>query len=501
MGCINSTPQNATEFKPTDNPDVSAEVSITSPSKNLPRDSILINRKQFIFSRLGQITDYYIIHDEIGSGAFSTVKRATHKETNLPRAIKIISKSGIADEVREKLNEEVEILKELDHPNIIKIYEIIEDDSSLNIVTELCEGQELFNKIVECKPFSETQAAIIMYQILSGLIMAHQRGIVHRDLKPENLLFLNNSKDSPLKIIDFGLSQKIKAENKSVNFVGTAYYIAPEVLESNYNTKCDLWSCGVILYLMLCGHPPFNGTSEEQIFKKISRGVFPFKGNEWAVVSREAKNLIKKMLTKDISKRCSAEEAFQDPWVQERVQGLVADRLIDENVLLNLVQFRTRNKLQQATMAFIASHFVSNQEIEGLRKMFVTLDANGDGKLNLDELRRGFAKYPNLSKMNIQEILENCDVDNNGFIDYNEFLAATLNWQKTLSHERLEAAFKAFDSDQSGSITVKEIKSFLGDESELEEGIWEQILKEADTNGDGVLDLEEFKNVMLKKID
>lgn len=273
------------------------------------------------------------------------------------------------------------------------------------------------------------------------------------------------------------------------------------MIEGNIDYKCDVWSCGVILYIMLCGNPPFNGNTEEVIFSKITRGVFNFSSKVWGNISKEAKDLIQKMLCKDMEKRLSAMEAWNHPWVQTRAKGLVEDNPIDLKALKKLAGFRATSRLQQATLQYIASNLTASQQIEELRKAFISLDKNGDGHLSANELRLGYETISLSSSIKIDEILKNCDSDLNGLIDYNEFITATINWQKHLSHELLESAFKAYDKDKNGTISVNEIKMFLGGDGTELDSVWAKILSDADINGDGVIDLDEFKTIMLSHIE
>lgn len=270
--------------------------------------------------------------------------------------------------------------------------------------------------------------------------------------------------------------------------------MAPEVLLGEVSCKSDVWSCGIILFIMLGGRPPFTGKSEAETFAKISRGVFSFSGKEWAGVSKEAKSLIQKMLTKDVSSRVTAEEAFNDPWVQNR--GKEEDCELSASTLESLANFKTTSKLQQATLSYIASNLTTCQEINELKKAFVILDENGDGRLSISELKNGFENLRISCAVDIDRIVRQCDMDNNGMIDYSEFITATLDWGKHLTQDMLEMAFKAYDTELTGSIGVDEIKSFLGGDS-LYNDVWDQMLIDADINGDGKIDLMEFKNLML----
>lgn len=458
-----------------------------------------IFRKFFVHSVHGSIEQTYKICEILGQGGFSIVRKAVHIEENRERAVKMISKTSISSSQMLEVQQESEILKNFDHPNIIRIIEIIEDTTKINIITELCKGGELFDRIINSRSFSESVAAKYMHQILSGVIHIHSTGFIHKDLKPENILFVDED-DSYLKIIDFGISQKSEKVLKQKNIVGSAYYVAPEVIAGEYSAKCDVWSCGVILYIMLCGHPPFNASSDEEIFTKISRGVFNFNGKDWTGVSKDAKILIQKMLTKDVNKRVSAEEAWNDPWIQNMIKGEVEDVAIEKSVLENLAKFTTASKLQQATLSFIASNLMTSQEISELKNAFVILDSNGDGHLSASELRDGYSTITMSSAVDVSEILKKCDMDLNGTIDYNEFITATVDWANILTDEILLAAFRAYDKDKSGTISVAEIKEFLGAGEETLDSTWGKILNSVDTNGDGVIDFTEFKSLMLANL-
>ena len=276
--------------------------------------------------------------------------------------------------------------------------------------------------------------------------------------------------------------------------------MAPEIITGNYDTKCDVWSCGIILYIMLCGHPPFNGRSEAEIMSKIARGVFNFAGKDWSGISREAKSLVQRMLTKDVGNRPTAQEIWNDPWIQSRAKGEAEDLEIKSTALQSLASFNTSSKLQQATLSYIASNLTSNQEISELKNAFVILDSNGDGHLSVSELKNGYSTITLSSAIDVQQILSKCDMDLNGTIDYNEFITATIDWSKHLSDDLLEAAFRAYDKDNSGTISYLEIKEFLGAEKDDPSEAWKAVLSNADTNGDGLIDFSEFKTLMISNI-
>nr|3DXN_A Chain A, Calmodulin-like domain protein kinase isoform 3 [Toxoplasma gondii] len=262
------------------------------------------------------LSDRYQRVKKLGSGAYGEVLLCKDKLTGAERAIKIIKKSSVTTTSNSgALLDEVAVLKQLDHPNIMKLYEFFEDKRNYYLVMEVYRGGELFDEIILRQKFSEVDAAVIMKQVLSGTTYLHKHNIVHRDLKPENLLLESKSRDALIKIVDFGLSAHFEVGGKMKERLGTAYYIAPEVLRKKYDEKCDVWSCGVILYILLCGYPPFGGQTDQEILKRVEKGKFSFDPPDWTQVSDEAKQLVKLMLTYEPSKRISAEEALNHPWI------------------------------------------------------------------------------------------------------------------------------------------------------------------------------------------
>ena len=282
---------------------------------------------------------------------------------------------------------------------------------------------------------------------------------------------------------------------------GTPYYIAPEVLKCRYDEKCDVWSAGVNMYVLLCGYPPFGGSNDDQILKKISVGRFTFPSPEWDFISFEAKDLITKMLTFDTAHRPSARECLQHPWLNN-ANTAPLDISSAKNMFSNLKTFHSEQKLQKATYSFIASQLATKKEREEMLDLFKSLDTDNSGTLSRQELLVGFNNLYSDEVEDIEaevdKIMREVDTDGSGEIDYSEFVAASMNKTKLLSKERLEAAFKAFDQDGSGTITADELKAMLGKYHAYDDQMWVSIIREVDQNGDGVIDLREFSEMMLK---
>jgi calcium-dependent protein kinase len=285
-----------------------------------------------------------------------------------------------------------------------------------------------------------------MKQIFSAISHCHANRIVHRDLKPENLLLESNEESAPLKVIDFGTSQYFTASKMHQKY-GTAYYIAPEVLKKHYNEKCDIWSCGVIMYILLVGYPPFGGENDNEILKAVELGKFEFDKQHWDAISSEAKDLISHLLEMDISKRFTALEALGHSWFKKFETSEMSQNAID--IMNNLKAFHTTTKLEQAVCLYISSLFLNEKERKLLQDTFYSMDTNHDGKLSREELIEGYTKLNGSQEDAIKiaaQILEEADPDGNGFIEYTEFIMAASNKKNIMTEEKLETAFRMFDA-------------------------------------------------------
>lgn len=450
----------------------------------------------FVGKVSGAITDKYQMLKEIGSGSYGRVYRVKNKTTGETRACKQLAKGRIAN--MEKFTLEINVLIQMDHQNIIKLYEIFEDNRYIYLVMEECTGGELFDRILDRinakQMFSEREAAIIFKQMMGAVAYCHGQNICHRDLKPENLLFLNSSDESPLCVIDFGLSKIFGSakDHKMTTKVGTAYYVSPEVLSGDYDEKCDIWSSGVILYILLSGDPPFNGANDNEIYRRIQQKKFSFPSPQWDKISEEAKDLIKHMLC-DPKERYSAQEVLNHPWVKN-LSPNSSSALTNLNVE-NLKTYVNTNKLKKAALTFIASR-LKDDDVKVLKDIFNALDINQDGTLTLEEVRNGMSKLKD-ANLNFEEIFKSIDTDGSGVINYTEFLAATMDQKVYMKEERMYEAFKAFDKDGSGKISISEIKSILNAKDNETERL-EAMVKKFDINGDGEIDYNEFISMMSK---
>ena len=457
--------------------------------------SVKFGKQTFVGKLDGVFLDNYEVIRQLGKGGYGKVYEVKNKKTGEIRACKHLSKLSIKN--LEKFEREINILIQTDHPHIIKLYEFFESQRSLYLIMEECKGGEVFDRIIEHiqskKMYSEKDAANMFQQVMSSIEYCHNQGICHRDLKPENLLYLNigNEKNNPIKVIDFGLSQ-IFLNRKLKTKVGTAYYVAPEILKGDYTEKCDIWSAGVILYIFLSGDPPFNGRNDNEIYNKIAQMKFTFPDKKWKNISDEAKDLICHMICPE-KDRYNAKQVMSHPWFKNATNTPLTDLNFDPIFLSNYAKGYILKKM---FLLFIASRLDEN-EICHLKDIFSAFDESKDGQITFDELTRGLIqlKSSHINEDDLFNIFKGIDVDKNGRIDYTEFIASTLHKKMYLRKERLCEAFSMFDKDGSGIITKEELMKVLKTEKYQEKEI-DEYIKVADKNGDGAIDYREFLDFM-----
>ena len=469
-----------------------------------PSDVVKLHPGQFIQRFDGSFYQHYDVSRVIGEGAYGKVYLVQHRTTGQFRAVKVISKLEHTH-AAESLVTELQAVGKLDHPHILKLYALYVSLQSIAIVSEYLSGGELFDHLIQLGRITELEAVAIMRQVLSAISHCHLHGVVHRDLKPENLMLekpYSESEEITIKIIDFGASSLFEPQQQLEKKTGTSLYVAPEVLDQSYNEKCDVWSCGVILYMLLSGFPPFNGHSVHEILSNVRKAKVSFSHSVFRSVSKQAKSLIKRMLTKNPINRISSEEALHDPWIQTHRSQTIGAEEIATVSLDNLKHFHAGVKLQKAVMGFIATQMLNTNQTASIKGTFELLDLDGDGRLSKQELLQAYTRVTSEAQaiFIVESLMMEVDADKNGFIDYTEFLTAGSNAQLLLTKGNIKAAFQTFDKDQSGKISVAELKAALDSSGSLDNALWTALIREADRNSDGEIDLDEFLNLMFSSL-
>lgn len=453
--------------------------------------SLNVKREWLISSQSDNIRDHYrFTSTTLGEGSYGFVKIATRLADKNKIAVKIIPKKKIKR--LELLTREIAIMKTVDHPNIVKLFETYEDSRFIYLPMELCEGGELFDRIISIGHFSEQQAAHTFLIMLSAVAYLHSRDIVHRDLKPENFLYETKSDDSTLKLIDFGLS-KMSAKHKELTTkTGTCYYVSPETLLGSYNEKCDEWSLGVILYMMLSGYPPFDGESDREVLESVRNSDLRFAEAVWDDISDQAKDLVSKLLDRNTEARITAQDAMSHPWITQNEECALHNTRLDLQQLRN---YRNSNKFKKTVLNYMATQ-CSPGEVQELIQQFREIDTNHDGKLSISEIQEAL-NMADISKPELEELIQNIDTDGSGTIDLTEFLAAMLDQKIYLSQEKLWNAFKRFDINGSGKISASELREVLDQEHIISNPtIFNELIQEADMDGDGEIAYDEFVKMM-----
>ena len=426
---------------------------------------VKIGKETFVSVGNRALRDCYEFTKNLGKGGYGKVFQVRQKMTNKLFACKKLSKLNINNLI--KFRREIDILIKIDHPNIIKLFDVFESQNSLYLIMEECYGGELFDRILKRIEnnlmYTEKEACEIIRQVMGAIEYCHNKGIVHRDLKPENLLYLKEGpeENNPLKIIDFGLSQDLNIKKILSSKVGTAYYVSPEILQGKYSEKCDVWSAGVILYVLLSGEPPFNGPSDGVIYSKIRQLKFTFPEKKWNMISTEAKDLLSRMLVPE-AERLSASQVMNHPWFNLVKDNKIPLEKINFHGTNFFKEYKESNRLKKIVLLYIASK-LQEDEILDLNELFKAFDKDNNGQIDYKEFEQGLMRLNSkgIKKEEIQSYFNEIDADKNGKIDYTEFIAATLQKNVFLKKEKLFEAFSALDTDKNGTIAKEELMRVL----------------------------------------
>eukprot|EP01066_Platyproteum_vivax_P016271 Platyproteum_vivax@DN7068_c0_g1_i2.p1 len=449
----------------------------------------IVSNQSILTSRIQKFVNLRDVYDldstVLGTGISGAVRVAQHKETGLSYAIKTLITANISPKKAALLHNEVAIYLKLDHPNIVKLFEVYEDESAVHLVMELCTGKELYDRLASKKRYCEQDAQRVARQMLSAVNYCHHHKICHRDLKLENWVYANESEDAPLKMIDFGFSRIFNPGVPMTAMHGTVYYVSPEVMDGCYDEKCDIWSIGVIMYMLLSGAPPFNGQHDPQILARIRKGKYDYAGVRWQGVSDEAKHFISAMLEVDLNKRATAEDALKHKWLDSDAP----DTPLDLGVLKSMHKFAAANVMKRAALGLIA-YSIHTKELDSLEQQFHMLDTNDKGTILLSELTQVLTTKLGLTPDEVAHVFKKVDQTGDSEIHYSEFLAATIQAKFILKENVIREAFQKFDIDKTGYISKENLRAVLGDEYNGTK--IEDIVKQCDFKKNGVIDYEEF---------
>ena len=474
MGCTTAKGKGPTQAAPIKKP----------PPEPLPANQADINAT-------------YNIGKVINHGKFGVVREGYLKSDTTHRvAVKSIDKTSSSTNPQH-LRREIENLEQVNHPNVMKLYNVYMDDQYIHLVTELCTGGELFDRILEKGRFDEVEAALVMRQILEAVKHLHSLKIVHRDLKPENFMFLNQSPDSPIKLIDFGFSKRMDTENQQMQtMVGTPSYVSPELLTGTYGQESDLWSCGVILYTILSGRYPFYDEDEQTIYKLVKQGALHLDDTTWSNISPEAKDLVTRLLEKDPTKRYTAVQALAHPWFT-KTEGPAIN--VDQKAVEAYKLLKVNSKLQQETMLFLVHNF-NLDEIRNFREIFQDADVQNSNELTPAEVKRCImTRTAREAVPELEALFSNVEGSEEGKIKYMNLLEASKACKSKMYEETVWATFKTIDVANSGLVPATELKRGLREiKKVMPEAEFQARLTQFAIKPEGKVDFEEFKRFLLQ---
>ena len=528
-----------------ENSDESASELENDKNVPLPQDilAIPIRTDSLVLERSKSPIDFYEELETIGSGAFGLVKKVRLKSNpDTIRAMKIISKSNLLKGINDSnLIEEIYILKNLDHPNIMKLYEFFMDKNNIFIISEFFDQGDLLTKIEKLGTMNQIVVKFIMEQIFNAVAYLHTKGVLHGDIKLENVMLYTTTKKAnqrftiinkkldlhksmerdlnkyfkkdsknqkakrvidditnyEIKLIDFGCSKLFskKKHQKIKGIIGTSLYCSPEVIDNLYDEKCDEWSCGVLMYILLTGVVPFPGETEEEIFEKIKKCEYNFDSLKFKDVSENCKDLIKKLLEPNIKKRIKASEALRHPFFTEAFNPNKAlTQNTDLSVLSKLVDIKPLpSKFHEAITAFLCVNFINKDEEKRLREVFRYIDKEGKNVLSMKSIDDCLKENGYLmTNGKLDYILKSLDSDSNGTIEYQEFLRGVCDKESLFNNNNLKSAFDCIDEGLKGYINANDVKNFIFQQKEVNDKMLRDYLKQFGMKIDDKLYFEDF---------
>jgi len=457
------------------------------------------SKQNFIKIDHGSIYDSYDLKARLGKGSFGEVWKAEEKISKNQVAVKIIPKKNLKNdkEILNQIKIEYDLLKKMDHPNIMRIYGAFENQFNIYIVCELLSGDTILSKN-QNKVLNEKEVAFLFSQILKALAYCHERKIVHRDIKPENCVYDDNTKTN-LKLIDFGLSAVIHDDKGFKEILGSPLYMAPEIISNKlYNEKIDIWSLGIMMYIFLAGRYPYTATTREELnpqilsFNLLSSQLF---SPSWSHLSDLCKDFLSRMLILDPDKRASAIQLLNHDYLTKEYPIKPISVETSKMIFNSFNEYYHLSSMQKMIRNLLVTHSTMNDNIKELNQIFMKIDTEKNGSISFKEFEsvsQPILEMLNISKPQLLELFKQMDTDKSGCIDYSEFLTAMLNNYFLQDRLRLESAFNFLDRDKSGFITTEDFKQLFNGHYGAMQPMIEEMMKECDTQKDNKISLEEF---------
>jgi Ca2+-binding EF-hand superfamily protein len=406
-----------------------------------------------------QVSDDYVVTDTVlGMGLAGEVRLAYHKKSRKQVAIKTLQKIGINDVDLEMLLTEVQVVLFLDHPNICRVFGVYDQASEVTLVLEYCSGGDMYNRLKERKRYSEYEVKWTCSQMLEAVNYLYKQMIVHRDIKLENWLYMNEEDMSSLRLIDFGFAQLFSQNERMHKAHGTPYYIAPEVIRESYDAKCDIWSVGIVTYMLLSGAPPFVAPTDRELLRQVLHAPLLFPSPRWDGIHEDSRAFCAYLLNRNADERPSASEALSHPWLRDVERRSSHNHVTKADVTL-LLDFACQNDLRRATLGVLADA-ISGSDVEA-EQIFLEMDRNQTGTIQHSDFVELAGTY-GISREVAHELFGKLDLKENNEIHFSEFLAAYKHMSLLRDEAAIQRAFEVFDTDRSGYISADNLRGIFG---------------------------------------
>lgn len=442
----------------------------------------------------------------LGEGMSGRVATCRQRYTGELFALKTLSVAKLKVDMDE-LRQEIDILKRLDHPNIVKVYETFEEEGLFHVVMELCCGGQLISRLKSHKRgFGEEMAARLMSKMIASILYCHERNVCHRDVKLDNFVYEGDDEDAELKLIDFGLSHVLlHTQEKMHDRVGTLTYMAPEVLTGRgegglqgYTSACDMWSLGVVAYMLLSGRRPFHHSDREEKRRLVKEGKASFEHEAWSNVSAAAQDFVRSLLHRDPRSRATAKHALDDPWIKQMCASHAtattpAEEMQRNSLVLHSLQDFMHAEAMHKVALEVVAFTAPPASFDELRKLFKAIDTDNSGTISYEELKTAMENYPEIPEVQVRRLFEAVDMNNKGEVEYNSFLAATCSAQQVIGEPTLRTAFSVLDRDSDGIITKEDLMETVGQACSEEE--IDQMLAQLDLDATRIF-YADFQHMM-----